>query len=252
MPQIVLQVKGMEGIVTASFTTALNNVVAYLPQLFGGLLVLMLGWFASRLLGKMTERALDAARFKMFADTFGVTDFLDRAGFTRSASNLMGDTVKWLLRVVVVQTVASILLLPQIVAVLGSFIAFLPRLIVATAIFLGGAMASKIAARATRATFSELGAGNPVMFSKLAEYAVLGVVGSAALSHLGIGAVIVNALFIAVVSSVALAVGIAFGLGAKDSAAEITQNWLESTRGMSKSTSEMMAKKKVASLKILD
>ena len=51
-----------------------------------------------------------------------------------------------------------------------------------------------------------------------------------AINQIGIAANLVNTLFIGVVAAVALAFGLAFGLGGRDVAAQLTQRWYEQSQ----------------------
>ena len=51
-----------------------------------------------------------------------------------------------------------------------------------------------------------------------------------AVNQVGIAANLVNTLFIGLVAAVSLACGLAFGLGGRDVAAEMTRGWYESSR----------------------
>jgi hypothetical protein len=51
-----------------------------------------------------------------------------------------------------------------------------------------------------------------------------------AINQIGIAANLVNTLFIGLVGAVALAFGLAFGLGGRDVAAQITQDWYSSSK----------------------
>jgi hypothetical protein len=70
------------------------------------------------------------------------------------------------------------------------------------------------------------------MLAMLTNYAVIGFAVIAALNQLGIATVVVNTLFIGLVASVALAVGLAFGLGGRDVASEMTRSWYERGKEM--------------------
>jgi hypothetical protein len=52
-----------------------------------------------------------------------------------------------------------------------------------------------------------------------------------AIDQIGIAADLVNTLFIGVVGAFALAFGLAFGLGGRDVAAELTRSWYEASQG---------------------
>ena len=49
-----------------------------------------------------------------------------------------------------------------------------------------------------------------------------------AVNQIGIATTLINTLFMAVVGAVALALGLAFGLGGRETAASIARNWYES------------------------
>ena len=70
------------------------------------------------------------------------------------------------------------------------------------------------------------------MLAGLVYYAVVGFAVIAAFNQVGIAAVVVNTLFIGLVASLALAVGLALGLGGREVGAQITQSLYEGGRNM--------------------
>jgi len=48
----------------------------------------------------------------------------------------------------------------------------------------------------------------------------------------------VNILFMAIVGAVALALGLAFGIGGRDTAAEVVRNWYDRSRGLAPKAGE--------------
>ena len=51
-----------------------------------------------------------------------------------------------------------------------------------------------------------------------------------AINQIGIAATLVNILFVGIVAALSLAFGLAFGLGGRDVAAELTRQWYDSSR----------------------
>jgi hypothetical protein len=61
----------------------------------------------------------------------------------------------------------------------------------------------------------------------VARYAIIVFAVVAAINQLGIAPTVVNTLFIGTVGAVALAVGLAFGLGGRDVASRMTESWYQ-------------------------
>jgi predicted lipid-binding transport protein (Tim44 family) len=98
------------------------------------------------------------------------------------------------------------------------------------AIIVVGSLIARFLSGLVRSSVSELGVGSPNLLATLTQYIVIGFAVIAAIDQLGIAATLINTLLIGLIGSVALAVGLAFGLGGRDVAAQITQNWYQSSQ----------------------
>jgi hypothetical protein len=81
----------------------------------------------------------------------------------------------------------------------------------------------------------EVGAGNmgftnAPLLGRIAEMAVIAFAVLIAIDQIGIAADLLNILFMGVVGALALAFGLAFGLGGREVAARITESWYEGTQ----------------------
>jgi hypothetical protein len=82
----------------------------------------------------------------------------------------------------------------------------------------------------------EVGAGqmgftNAGILGQIAEIAIIAFAVIIAIDQIGIAATLVNTLFIGLVGALALAFGLAFGLGGREVAAELTRSWYEASQG---------------------
>jgi hypothetical protein len=76
----------------------------------------------------------------------------------------------------------------------------------------------------------EVGAGqmgftNARLLGRIAEVAIVAFAVLIAINQLGIAADLINILFVGIVAALALAFGLAFGLGGREVASEITRDW---------------------------
>jgi hypothetical protein len=128
---------------------------------------------------------------------------------------------------VALQAAAQILGMGQISEIINSILLFLPNLIVALAIIVLGVFIARFVGGLVRASVGEMGFSNPDLIANIAQYAIIVFAVIAAVNQLGIAATVVNTLFIGAVAAVALALGLAFGLGGQQTAGQITQHWYE-------------------------
>ena len=140
--------------------------------------------------------------------------------------------MKYFIFLIFVQAAANVIGIPQLTEIINRIILFIPNVIVAMAIIVGVGVIAKFLSDLVRSSVTELGVGNPQILATLTNYIIIGFAGIAAIDQLGIAATLVNTLLIGLIGSVALAIGLAFGLGGKDVATQITQKWCEGSQSI--------------------
>lgn len=215
-----------------SFTDALLRFVSFLPALIGAAIILIVGWFVSGLLAGLIERALKAVGFESAVERSGIGEFIRRSGTRMTTSGVIATLIKYFIFLIFVQAAANVLGIPQLTEIINRIILFIPNVIVAMAIIVVGSFIAQFLSGLVRSSVSELGVGSPDLLAKLTQYIVIGFAVIAAIDQLGIAATVVNTLLIGLIGSVALAVGLAFGLGGREVAAEITQKWYAGSQSM--------------------
>jgi hypothetical protein len=215
-----------------SFTQALGAFMSFLPALLGAFIVLIVGWFIATGLARLAERGLRAIGLERAAERSGIGHFIEQSGTRWTVSGIIAALIKWSIFLIFIQAAASALGMTQITAIINSVILFIPRLIVALAIIVLGALLARFLGGMVRGSLSEVGVGSPRVFAKLTQYAIIGFAIVAAFNELGIAETVVNTLLIGLIGALALALGLAFGLGGREVAARITQGWYEKGSGM--------------------
>ncbi len=224
------QLMTMKDSLFGSFNEALGHVVGFVPTLLGALVLLVFGWMLSHYIGKLISAVLTKLGFEKASLRSGVHTFLKQSGTRHTASQLIGELSKWFVRLIFIQACASVLAMPQVTQVINNIILFIPKVVVAMVILVAGSLISQFLANAVRGSTTKIGGSNPVFLSKLTHYSIMGFAVIGAISQLEIAPAIVNILFTAFVSSIALAIGLAFGLGGKEVASEITRNWYRNNK----------------------
>jgi hypothetical protein len=211
--------------VLVSVTEALRNFLGFIPQLIGAVLILVLGWIISGLIAGLVERGLKAVGFERAAESTGISGFVQRSGSNWTVSRAVAEIVKWFIRLIAIQAAASILGMSQISEIVNSILLWLPHLVVALAIIVIGALIADFLAGVVRGATSQMGLANPDLLAGITRYAILTFAIVAAVDQLGIAETLINTLVIGTVAAIALAMGLAFGLGGQQTAAQITEGW---------------------------
>jgi small-conductance mechanosensitive channel len=115
--------------------------------------------------------------------------------------------------------------LPAVSEVLRDLLLWLPNLAVALVVLIIGGLAANTVSRLVRGATAEADFDNPEFLAKLAAAAVWAFAVVVAVNQIGVATALVNTLFMAVVGAFALALGLAFGLGGRDTAADIVRSW---------------------------
>ena len=221
------QIKDMGEAIWQSFTQALGVFMRFLPALFGALIMLVVGWFIASFLAGLIERGLIAIGLERAAERSGIRRFIERSGARWTVSGIIAALLKWSIFLVFIQAAASLFNMSQVTAVINSVILFIPKLIVALAIVVIGSLIAKFLAGLVRGSLSEMEAPGAGLFATLTQYAVIGFAIVAAFNQIGIAQTVVNTLLIGLIGSLALALGLAFGLGGREVAAQITRSWYD-------------------------
>jgi Mechanosensitive ion channel, conserved TM helix len=219
------QLRNMGEATWYSFTQALNKFMSFLPSLLGALIVLIAGWFIAGFLARLIARGLNAIGLERAVERSGIGRFIEQSGSRWTMSEIIAALIKWSIFLIFIQAAASLFGMAQVTAIINSAILFIPKLIVALAIIVIGSLIARFVAGMVRGSLAEMGVGAAGLFAKLTQYAIIGFAIVAAFNQIGIAQTVVNTLLIGLIGSLALAFGLAFGLGGREVAAQITRSW---------------------------
>ena len=187
---------------------------------------------ASCLLGrKRSWRAFANDQFNDLAQRSGFAGFVRSAGVTSDAAEFVADIAKWFVRLIALVVAFDALGLPAVSDVLRQLLLWLPNLAVAIVVLILGGLAANALAGLVRGATTEADLGNPDLLANIARVAVWAFAIVVAVNQVGIARELVNTLFMATVGAAALALGLAFGIGGRDTAAEIVRRLYERSRG---------------------
>jgi mechanosensitive ion channel-like protein len=205
----------------ASLSGALGTFLSTIPRLIAFAIVLVVGWLIASLVERGTLALLRAVRFNDLARRSGLAGFVQNMGVRQDASWVIASVVKWFVRLMTLVVAFDTLGLPAVSGVLQQLLLWLPNLIVGLVALVVGGVAANALSRLVRGSAAGAGLSNPDVLAAATRIAVWAFAVVVAVSQLGIATTLINTLLIGVVGAVALAVGLAFGLGGRDRAAQL-------------------------------
>ena len=214
-----------------SFRVALTMIVTAIPKIIAFLLILFIGWLIAGWVAGLVTRLLRAIRFNDAADKAGIGSFIANTGAGTDPSAAVGGIVKWIVRLAVLLAAFGALGLAAMSNVLSQFLLWLPNLVVAVGVLVLGGMLGRAAGDLVRGATAEGGFSNPNTLATVARWTIWGFAIIIAVDQIGIGVAVINTLLTGLVAAVALAAGLAFGLGGRDLAARKLGNWSDQLGG---------------------
>ena len=214
--------------IKSSLTGAFAMMFLWLPRIIGFIIILLIGWLISSLIAKAIATALRAIKLNDVVEKVGINT--SRMASGTDAAGIVAAAVKWLIRFIVLLVAFDILGLPAVSDVLRQFLMWLPNLIVAIVVLVLAGLAARALGNIVRGMAAEAGFSNPDTLANVAKSAVWVFAIVIAVNQIGIATTLVNTLFVGAVGAVALASGLAFGLGGRDLASRTLENWYEAAQ----------------------
>jgi hypothetical protein len=223
----------------AAFNEVVNDLVTALPAIIGALIILLVGYIVAKVVSGIVRRLVDrTGADRKFAEQS--SDVYGSSATAMRPSSAAGTVVFWIIMLVFIVAAANFLGWPQVSQMLNDFLAWLPNLIVAVIILIVAPVVARIVRRAIEGGSAQLGMTSGGMLGRVAEIAVIAFAILIAVNQVGIATDLVNILFIGIVAALALALGLSFGLGGREVAAQVTQNWYDKSKDVSSRAAAQM------------
>jgi hypothetical protein len=208
-----------------SLAAAMALFFSAIPKIIGFVLIIVAGWFIASLIERGLAAVLRAIKFNELSEKAGLSDFVRKMGMNTDAAGMFGLVVKWFVRLIALVVAFDALGLPAVSEVLRQLLLWLPNVIVALVVLVIGGLAARALSNVVRGAASEAGLSNANFLAKSATVVVWAFAVVVAVNQLGIATELVNTLFMAIVGALALGLGLAFGLGGRETAGEIVRKW---------------------------
>jgi small-conductance mechanosensitive channel len=201
--------------------SGLDAFFAFIPQLIGAIVILVVGYIGAKILQAVVARVLKAVGFDGWMERGGIKQFFDRAQTRETPATVLGKLVFWFVFIITITMAADAMGIQQVSQVLAQLIAYIPSIIAAILILILAALLANFLSGIVRGTTD-----NDIL-ANIARYAIIVYAVFAALTELGIAVQLTAPTFLIVLGAVALAAAIAFGWGGRDVAKDIIERYYD-------------------------
>ena len=204
----------------------LLQVLAVLPGVLLGVVILMAGFLVARILERAMDAALDRVQFDREAARWGMAEAAERAG--GRPTRVVGKLLFWFVMLIVILLASSALGIENINDIFGNLVGYIPSVFAAIIVIVLGMILGEFVRALILASAGGV-AGVPTL-ANVAKSVVVLISVFMALQQVGVAADIVTTAFTLILGAAALAVALAFGLGNTKLAGELTRSWYQQGR----------------------
>ncbi len=208
-----------------------SKTLTYLPNLVAAIIVLIVGWILAIFLSKLIVKVLEVIKVDLLANQLGLQNLGAKMEKKLSLAALGGWLVKWFFFLGSFIAAADILGLNAVSSFLyQDVLSYAGQVIIAMAILLLGMLAANFFADIVNSAVKASGLHKGEALGALTKWAIVVFSVIAALSQLQIATAFLQDLFRAIVAMLAIAGGLAFGLGGQGTAKRILESAEESLK----------------------
>lgn len=203
--------------IIVSLNKGLSGAAAFLPNFIAGIIILLIGILLSSIVKRLVIEILNALKIETYLRRYGVPEAKKEFSWV----NILAEITRWFVIVLFLIPTADVWGLPQITIILNTFLLYLPNVFVAAIIALVGLVFARLSADVVLASTRGLSPDASRTIASVVRISIIIFVLLAVLNQLGVAQDLIRILFTGFVAMIALAGGIAFGLGGQETAKQI-------------------------------
>lgn len=197
-----------------------RNMGAFMPSLFGGLLILVVGLLIGSIFKQLI---LTVVTFSKIDLLFHKTKLIKKEE-VNVWTEVLSEILKWMLIIVFLVPALEVWGLSRATVVVNQILFYLPNVVVAVVIAFVGILASNLTADLVRHSVKSMGSTASNSLAVFTRGTIMFFTVLVVLNQLGVAQDLIRILFTGIVAMLALSGGLAFGLGGKDLAKEILED----------------------------
>ena len=205
----------------AAMTTLWSKVASFIPDLIAALIIVLLGLVVAKVVDAVLSKGLAKVGLDRLMSGTGVNKMLARVGINSSVSALTGKIAYWFILLTFVVSASESLGLARVSSTLDAITLYLPKVVGAALILLGGLLLSHLVNGVVRGTAESMGMEYASGLGRFVQGLLVIITVSLAIGQLQIETALLNLVIAIVLVCFGGAAALALGLGSRQVVGQI-------------------------------
>lgn len=213
--------------ISSIVSSSLTSLGLYLPQFLAGLILLLIGLAVAAILKEVVLRFLKFLKVEEWLGNVAAWFNQLKSDKVKSTAwqKLLAELVRWTVVILFLVPAAEAWGLPRVSELLNSFLFYIPNVFVAIFITFVGIVVANLVSEIIHNTSRSLGGTSSSLLGAMAKYVIFFFTALVVLNQLGVASDLVRILFSGIVAMLAIAGGLAFGLGGQGLAKKVLEEF---------------------------
>ncbi|MFA6522567.1 MAG: hypothetical protein WCT24_03195 [Patescibacteria group bacterium] len=208
-------------VLRATFVDLWASAIEILPRIVLAIVIFLLGLLIASVLETAIIRLSKMLKLDELLEKLEIRQIFNRIGLNMDFGVILGWIAKWFVIILALIIGADTLGWDEITLFLTNVVSYIPSVLIAVIIMLVGLVLGNVVQKVVSASLEAAKMMSAGFISGIAKWSIIVFSIMAALVQLGIAESLIETLFTGFVAMIAIAGGLAFGLGGKDHAARM-------------------------------
>jgi len=199
---------------TNTFTDTFPALINTSGRIIGAFIILLIGYIIAKIVKRFVKNTLDALKIEKIGEKIREVDMFAKLDF--ELSDILSKVVFWLVFFLAIIVATEVLALPVISNGVGAIVAFLPKVLSALVIFIGGTFIANMIKNLISTTTQSMNIGAGKVIASIAFFFMVLIFAIMALSQIGMPTEIMEKVLVIIIVAFLGAVALGYGLSSKD------------------------------------
>ncbi len=191
-----------------------QRLVGYLPSFFGGLIIFLIGLILASLFKRLLLSVFSFFKLSSILQKMRLMNKNE----VNVWEEVLAEVLRWTVVVLFLIPALEVWGLSRATAVLNQFLFYLPNVIIAVIIGFVGLIASNLVSDIVKQSINSIGSASAQTLALFSKWVIVFFTILIVMNQLGVAQDLIRILFTGIIAMIALAGGLAFGLGGKETA----------------------------------